>query len=155
MKCALRTGLIDDCSRCRVRQPNVKLVVNTWFAEVFGPNGKVDVAKLVRPGCSTDAASACWLLCLGVNSCSLVNEEIPRNVGSMNVQACAMVDVFQMAPSRRTVFASAGYSEVSLRAKMHNPSATGQEITRRCDPSPPRGGANTKRCEDQRDCNSP
>src|SRR5260370_15881158 len=123
MKCALRTGLIDDCSRCRVRQPNVKLVVNTWFAEVFGPNGKVDVAKLVRPGCSTDAASARWLLCLGVNSCSLVNEEIPRNVGSMNVQACAMVEVFQMAPSTRYEFASAAYAQVIPRAKYLYPTA--------------------------------
>src|SRR5438552_7064248 len=43
----------DDCAG-RIRQPDVELVVNTWFARVSGANGKIDVTELVCFGSVTD-----------------------------------------------------------------------------------------------------
>src|SRR5438046_3147298 len=69
----------------RIRQPDVELVVHTWFSSVFGPNGKVDVTVQVCPGRSADAPRSSWLARLRVRAGAVVDEEVPCDAGPVNV----------------------------------------------------------------------
>ena len=130
---ALRGRVVDRGVR-GICQADIELVVNSRFARVFGLNGKIDVTELVRPGRATDDPGARGLARLGVRAGSPVNEEVPRNAGPVNVQACAMVDVLQVTPSWRTVLASSSNAEVRLCTVVYNPAATGEKVARWCRP---------------------
>jgi len=131
---ALRDGRVDD-SAGRIRQLDVELVVDPGFSCVFGANGKVNVTELVRPGRATDLPGTGGLMGLRVRAGAIIDELIFRDTGPVNVQACAMVDVLQVAPGWRTVLASAPDAEVRLGTVVYDPSAAGQKVTRRRRPS--------------------
>ena len=76
--------VIDDVSS-GIRQPDVELVVHTWFSSVFGPNSKVDVTVQVCPGRSADAPRSSWLARLRVRAGAVVDEEVPCDAGPVNV----------------------------------------------------------------------
>src|SRR5260370_6039588 len=122
--------VVDDCAG-GIRQPDVELVVNTRFSRVSGAHGKVDVRerRVVRPGRATDLPGTDGLACLRVRTvAAIIPKKVPRNAGPVNVQAGAVIDVFEVAPGRRTVLASARDAEVRLGAVVYDPSATSQEI---------------------------
>src|SRR5437870_3661879 len=87
--------VVHDCV-VRIRQPDVELVVDPWFARVFGPNGKVDVTVQVCPGRSADAPRPSWLACPRVRAGAVIEEEVPCDAGPVNVQAGAMIDVLKV-----------------------------------------------------------
>ena len=121
----------DDCAG-RIRQPDVELVVNTWFARVSGANGKIDVTELVCPGRATDFPGTDGLARLRVRTVATIIEKlIFRDTGPVNVQASAMVNVLKVAPSRRTVLAPASDAKVRFITVVNDPPASGQEVARR------------------------
>jgi hypothetical protein len=71
---ALGGRVINGEARRWVRQPNVELVVDSWFACVFGADGKVDVTVQVCTSRSTYVPGTGRLAGLGVNACTVVNE---------------------------------------------------------------------------------
>ena len=127
-------AVVDDCAG-RIRQTDVELVVDSGFSCVFGANGKVNVTELVRPGRATDLPGTGGLMGLRVRAGAIIDELIFRDTGPVNVQACAMVDVLQVAPGWRTLLASAPDAEVRLGTVVYDPSAAGQKVTRRRRPS--------------------
>ena len=93
------------------RQPNDEFVIGIWLARVFGLHPKIDVPEVVRLGRTTDltgppelAVAVGW---------ELVDEDVGRDAGGVDVQACAFVDVFEMAPGR-PILASGGDAELRL-----------------------------------------
>jgi len=136
---SIRTQIVEGAFRGRVvddraggiRQDDVELVVNTWFSRIPGANGEVDVTELVRPGRATDLPGTGGLLGLGVRAvAAIIPKKVSRNAGPVNIQAGAVIDVLQVAPGRRTVFAPASNAEVGLGTVVHDPSAAGQKVTR-------------------------
>src|SRR6266404_1897143 len=125
---ALRGRVVDD-SAGGIRQDDVELVVHTWFSSIPGANGKVDVAELVGPGRATDLPCTGGLVGLRVRAvAAIIPEEVSRNTGPMDVQARTVIDVFQVAPRWRTVFASACDAEIRLGTVVHDPSTAGKKI---------------------------
>jgi len=128
---ALRGRVVVDDAAGGIGQPDVELVVNSWFSRVPGANGKVDVTELVRPGRATDLPRTGGLVRLRVRAvAAIIPEKVPGNAGPVNVQACAVIDVLQVAPGRRTLLASARDAEVRLGPVVHDPSAAGQKVAR-------------------------
>src|SRR5439155_21160319 len=102
--------------------PDIELVIDAWFARVSGPNDKVDVTELVRPGRATNET--------GVGVTSDV-QHVRRDAGPVDVQACAVVCVLQMPPGRRTVLTAARDAEVRVGTIVDDEAATGQEVALR------------------------
>src|SRR5229473_716048 len=129
-------AVVDDCAG-RIRQTDVELVVDPGFSCVFGANGKINVreCRVVGPGGATDFPGTGRLARLRIRTGAIIDELIFRDTGPVNVQACAMVDVLQVAPGWRTVLASAPDAEVRLGTVVYDPSAAGQKVTRRRRPS--------------------
>src|SRR6266403_817426 len=136
---SIRTQIVEGAFRGRVvddraggiRQDDVELVVNTWFSRIPGANGEVDVTELVRPGRATDLPGTGGLVGLGVRAvAAIIPKVVARNAGPVNVQACAVIDVLQVAPGWRTVLSPASDAEVGLGTVVHDPSAAGQKVAR-------------------------
>src|SRR5439155_20333779 len=102
--------------------PDIELVIDAWFARVSGPNDKVDVTGLVRPGRATNET--------GVGVTSDV-QHVRRDAGRVDLQAYAVVNVLQMPPGRRSVLAAARDAEVRLGTIVDDEAATGQEVALR------------------------
>src|SRR6266446_5949238 len=74
----------DHCAG-RICQPDVELVVDTWFSRVFGANGKVDITELVRPGSAADFAGTGRLARLRIRTGAIIDELIFRDAGPVNI----------------------------------------------------------------------
>ena len=75
-RCPVGRVVVGDCAG-GIRQTDVELVVDPWFARVFGPNGKVDVTVQVCPGRSADAPRPSRLARLRVRAGAIVEEVVP------------------------------------------------------------------------------
>src|SRR5260370_31743341 len=121
--------VVDDCAG-GIRQPDVELVVNTRFSRVSGAHGKINVRerRVVGPGGATDFPGTGRLTGLRIRTGAIIPKKGPRNAGPVNVQAGAVIDVFEVAPGRRTVLASARDAERRLVTVVNEPSSAGQEV---------------------------
>jgi len=124
---ALRGRAVVDDRAGRIRQTDVELVVDPGSPASLARNGKVNVTELVRPGRATDLPGTGGLMGLRVRAGAIIDELIFRDTDPMNVQACAMVDVLQVAPGCEPCLASAPDAEVRLGTVMYDPSAAGQK----------------------------
>ena len=132
---ALYCRVINDAAVRLASHADVKLIVDTRFAGVAGPQRKINVTELVCSGVSADKPRT-NRLAIGVGAVAAVVENlISRNRGPMGIQARAMVVILEVTPSWRTVLASAGYSKVGFGSVMHDPATAGEEITWRVGPS--------------------
>lgn len=128
---ALRGRVVDDCAR-GIGQDDVELVVDTWFSRVPGANGKIDVTELVRPGSATDLPGTHWLARFRVRAvATIIPEKVACNTGPVNVQACAVINVLEVPPGRRTVLASASHAEIRPSTVVYDPTPAGQEVAGR------------------------
>src|SRR5207245_4938587 len=126
---ALVGRVIDG--NAKLLDPDVQRVITTWSSPVSGVNGKVDITVQVRPGRATNPAGT-GPLRVFVRRGLRVDLHVRRDAGPVHVQACAVVDVLQMAPvivlmTRQPgiVLASAPDAEVRLESVVHDPPAAG------------------------------
>jgi hypothetical protein len=125
-------GRVDELSV--FLQADDELVIGIWLARVFGVHEKVDVPEVVRLGCTTDLTGPPQLS-VAVRR-ELVDEDVGRDAGRVDVQACAFVDVFEMAPGR-PILASGRKAElalgrvVSAARRGDDEALTFQEVARR------------------------
>ncbi len=75
MRHALRSGVIDDGAVGLASHSDVELVVDAGFSSVPGPDGKVDVTKLVRPRRPADEPSANRLT-VGIRAIAAIVDEL-------------------------------------------------------------------------------
>jgi hypothetical protein len=66
----------------------------------------------------------------GLRAVLRVDLDVGRNAGPVNVQASAVIDVFEMAPSGRAVLAAAADAESGLVAVIEDETAAGQKVAR-------------------------
>ena len=116
------------------RQPNDEFVIGIWLTRVFSLHPKIDVPEVVRLGRTTDLTGPPELA-VAVRR-ELVDEDIGRDARGVDVQACAFVDVFEMAPGR-PILASSRDAELRLSGVVHaarrgdDEALTVQVVTRR------------------------
>src|SRR6266702_3497358 len=87
---ALRGRVIDDHVGSGLPQPDVELIVDTWFTRVSGLHDEVDVTEQVRSGRTTNATST-------DRPAFVVGARVPlllrRDAGPVNGQAVTVVAV--------------------------------------------------------------
>src|SRR5260370_40033449 len=108
-------AVVDDCAG-RIRQTDVELVVDPGFSCVFGANGKINVreCRVVGPGGATDFPGTGRLTGLRIRTGAIIPKKVPRNAGPVNVQAGAVIDVFELAPGRPPVLSPPPHPKLPL-----------------------------------------
>src|SRR5437870_1567931 len=88
-----RPSVVDSRSACA--QLDSERVSLAWFALVRGLDEPVDITEPIRPGRATNPTATGRVARRAIGPWE---DEVPRDGGPVNVQACAVVDVLQMTP---------------------------------------------------------